>query len=92
MIKWFLGLFGIGKIQSVESIMKPLVKTRKKLQKSQGQNNKAIDENIKRKEALDRANEAHAMQASMAANVIEGLNEQLKPLDALKKPQAAKRG
>lgn len=93
MIKWFLGLFGIGKIQTVESIMKPLVKTRAKLDKAQTKRNKAIDKNIERQRKLDAANEVHAMQAHLAAHMKEGLDAQLKPLDDLKKTvEAAKRG
>lgn len=84
MIKFFLRLFGIGQIKSVEGIMKPLVKTRKKLVKAQEQRNTAIDKNVKRKQKLDEANELHAMEAHLASHMIEGLDAQLKPLDEIK--------
>lgn len=85
MIKFFLRLFGFGQIKSVESIMKPLVKTRTKLAKAQEQRNKAVDKNIEIKKQLDAANEVHAQEAHLASRMIEGLDAQLKPLDDLKK-------
>lgn len=84
MIKWFLGLFGYGQIKTVEAIMAPLVKTRDNLTKAQQQRNAAIDANVEAMEALKQQNILHAAEASLADNMVEGLNVQLKPLDALK--------
>lgn len=93
MFKWFLGLFGIGKIKSVEAIMAPLVKTRNNLDKAQKARNTAIDNNVAAMRALEQANIAHAAQANLASVMKEGLDAQLKPLDALKKTvEVAKRG
>lgn len=93
MIKFILRLFGVGKINTVENIMKPLVKTRSKLAKAQEQRNKAVDKNIERKRKLDEENKLHAAQAHLAAHVIEGLDAQLKPLDDIKKTlEVAERG
>lgn len=92
MFKWLLGLFGIGKIKSVEAIMAPLVKTRNKLEAAQTARNTAIDGNVKAMKALEQANIAHAAEAHLASVMKEGLDAQLKPLDALKNPEGAKRG
>lgn len=87
MINWFLGLFGYGKIKTVGAIMAPLVKTRDNLSKAQTQRNAAIDANLAQAEALKQANILHAAEAHLADNMIEGLNAQLKPLDALKESE-----
>jgi predicted negative regulator of RcsB-dependent stress response len=84
MIKWFLDLFGCGKIKSVESIMAPLVKTRDNLVKAEKQNNESIDSNLEAMKALEQANKAHAAEAHLANVMREGLDAQLKPLLDLK--------
>lgn len=85
MIKWFLGLFGIGKIKTAEQLAKPLVKTRKKILKAQEQRVGAIAKGEKAKAQLDAANAFHAAQNSATDGMLTALNTQLKPLDDLKK-------
>lgn len=72
------------KIKTVEAIMAPLVKTRAKLVKAQEDRNKAIDANVEAMRDLEQANIIHAAEANLASVIKEGLDEQLKPLDALK--------
>lgn len=92
MIKWLLGLFGIGKIKTAEQLAKPLIKARKSIEKSQEQRVNAIAKGEKAKAKIDAANEFHAQQNGATDAMLSALNEQLKPLDALKAPKAAKRG
>lgn len=90
MIKWFLGLFGIGKIKTAEQLAKPLIKTRKKVLKAQEQRVGAIAKGEKAKKAIDAANEFHAAQNAATDGMLTALNSQLKPLDDLKAPKAKK--
>lgn len=84
MWNWIKSLFGYGEIKTVEAIMAPLVKTRDNLVDARDRRNITISDNVKKMKAIEQANIAHASQASLAVSMIEGLNEQLKPLDALK--------
>lgn len=92
MFKWLASLFGFGGIDSVESIMAPLVKTRDKLVSARDERNTAITNNVQRIRNIEQENIHHAGEAALAATMVEGLNAQLKPLDALKNTEVAKRG
>ena len=83
MIKWLLGLFGFGKIKSVESIMSPIVKTHKKLKATAKQNDDAIEANQQRIALLGQANTSHEQQSKLALSCAEALEAQLKPLKTL---------
>lgn len=84
MIQWIKNLFGYGEIKTVGAIMAPLVKTRDNLVEARDKRNLTISDNVKHIKAIEQANIAHAAEASLAMNMIEGLNTQLKPLDVLK--------
>lgn len=92
MFKWLLGLFGYGKIKSVEEIMQPMIKTRNQLAQANKQRNDAITNNVKRIEAINAESRAHAAEAHLSNVMLEGIDAQLKPLMKAKAPEVAKRG
>lgn len=84
MWKWIKHLFGFGEIKSVAAIMAPLIKTRDELMEANAQRKEAIADNIKAIEAINTQNKVHSQEAHLSNIMLEGLESQLKPLDALR--------